>query len=174
MQLYFPGRILQLKAEHKGEADRWLACLHSLHLIAVNSSFTKIIKTQQNAAQTSAKGLRQHDSAASVAGPCQKPIHQPDDGVLFIKVDATYSKPSALEQHGSGQLSHLSVDRSRLSFTPLSDHAAKSPFLAQREQHASSLQADIEPASCARCKSMVNSPVLKEVAPKDKDATCSK
>lgn len=162
MQLYFPGRILQLKAQHKEEANRWLACLHSLHLIAVNSSFTQTANRQQSAAHSHASDLHQHDSAASVASPPvkHKLVDQPDDGVLFIKVEATGPKPASPRQHRISQLSHLSIEGSGLSFTPLSDHAAHSPFLGTRDQHADGLQPKAETAICSRCKSIASITLL--------------
>lgn len=163
VQLYFAGRILQLKAECKSTADRWLACLHSLHVIVVSTSFTQNAIKQQSAADSHISKLQQHDSAASVAAPrlSQKPTRWQDEGVLFITVDAACLKPATLDEHISGHLSHLSIDRSTLSFTPLSDQAATSPFLAGHEQQAIiSLQPVAETTICSRCRSCTSTLAL--------------
>lgn len=153
-QLYFPGRILQLKAQHKEEANRWLACLHSLHIIALNSSFTKVSKGQTAAFVSQPSQKMQHQGAASILRlqPSRQPTAQLDDGVLFVKVDAQLFRPDSHDH--LQQLSHLSVDQSSLSYTPLSDHAANSPFLTRREEQPRMLQPDNEASSCSRCRAL--------------------
>ena len=125
--MYFYQRILQLRAAQEQEAQRWILCLKAAHVQQQKLAADGPKLSQQLAAS----------SAAASSSPAPSPRHKSasaaGDGILLIHARAKIaSQDSHLRNtEARGVLpSHLLVEESRVSYSPLSEHAAASPFMS--------------------------------------------
>ena len=125
--MYFYQRILQLRAAQEQEAQRWILCLKAAQLQQQKLAADGPKLSQQLAAP----------SAAASSSPAPSPRHKSasavGDGILLIHARANIaSQDSHLRNtEARGVLpSHLLVEESRVSYSPLSEHAAASPFMS--------------------------------------------
>ena len=121
VQLYFYQRILQLRAAQEHEAKKWIMCLHSIQ------------SEQQVTLSRMAAKLQPSSRPAAAHSPGGKSASAAGDGILIINarssIDIEISP--AQEADARGVLpAHLFVEESRVSYSPLSEHAAASPFLS--------------------------------------------
>jgi len=125
--LYFYQRILQLRAAQEQEAHRWILCLKAAQLQQQKLAADGANLSQQLAAP----------SAAASGSPAPSPRHKSasaaGDGILLIharaNIDSQDSRLCNTEARGVLP-SHLLVEESRVSYSPLSEHAAASPFMS--------------------------------------------
>lgn len=121
VQLYFYQRILQLRASQEQEAKKWITCLQSIQSeqqVTLSRMAAKPQPSSRPAAANSPGG-----KSASAAG----------DGVLIVNANSSIDNniSPAQEADVRGVLpAHLFVEESRVSYSPLSEHAAASPFLS--------------------------------------------
>jgi len=141
LQLYFYQRILQLKAAQEQEAQRWIICLKAAQL------------QQEKLAADGPKLFQQlaAPSAAASSSPAPSPRHKSasaaGDGILLIHARANIASQDShlCNTMARGVLpSHLLVEESRVSYSPLSEHAAASPFMsdALRQQFIDQAHSD--------------------------------
>jgi hypothetical protein len=139
--LYFYQRILQLRAAQEQEAHRWILCLEAAQLQQQKLAADGPNLSQQLAAP----------SAAASSSPAPSPRHKSasaaGDGILLIharaNIDSQDSRLCNTEARGVLPL-HLLVEESRVSYSPLSEHAAASPFMsdALRQQYVDQAHSD--------------------------------
>ena len=121
MQLYFYQRILQLRAAQEQEAKKWITCLQSMQ--SEQQVILSRMAAQQQPSSRPAAANSPGGKSASAAG----------DGILIINarssIDAELSPAQEADAHGVLP-AHVFVEESRVSYSPLSEHAAASPFLS--------------------------------------------
>ena len=120
MQLYFYQRILQLRAAQEQEARKWIACLQS-------------IQSEQRVTLSCVAEKPQPSSRSAAANsPGAKSATAAGDGILMINARSSVDREISPAQEGNARgvlPAHLFVEESRVSYSPLSEHAAASPFL---------------------------------------------
>ncbi|KAL0031432.1 hypothetical protein WJX77_000207 [Trebouxia sp. C0004] len=158
-QLYFYQRILQLRAAQEQEAQRWILCLQAAHLQQQKLAADGPKMSQQLAAP----------SAAASSSPAPSPRHKSasaaGDGILLIHATANSDLQDSCLCNTEARgvlLSHLLVEESRVSYSPLSEHAAASPFMldAVRQQfidQAHTVAAARELGSCLNSRQATSS-----------------
>ncbi len=132
---------MQLRAAQEQEAHRWILCLKAAQL-------------QQQKLAADGPDLSQQlvaPSAAASNSPAPSPRHKSasaaGDGILLVHARANIDlQDSCLcNTEVRGVLpSHLLVEESRVSYSPLSEHAAASPFMsdALRQQFIDQAHSD--------------------------------
>ena len=127
LQLYFYQRILQLRAAHEQETKNWITCLQSIHSEQQVTLSRTAAKPQPSSTPAAAKG------ALSAPSPDGKSASTAGDGVLIIDARSSIDTENSLLQETDtcGLLpAHLLVEERHVSYSPLSEHAAASPFLS--------------------------------------------
>ena len=124
LQLYFYQRILQLRAAQEQEAKNWITCIQST------------LSEQQIAlSQTAAKPHHSTGPVTAMPSPSHegKSASAAGNGVLLINARSGIRSENSPDQGSDtrGVLpAHLLVEPSHVSYSPLSEHLAASPFLS--------------------------------------------
>ncbi|DBA91027.1 TPA: hypothetical protein ACH3X2_004227 [Trebouxia sp. C0005] len=140
-QLYFYQRILQLRAAQEQEAHRWILCLKAAQLQQQKLAADGPNLSQQVAAPPAAA------SSSPAPSPRHKSASAGGDGILLIHARANIELQDSrlCNTEARGVLpSHLLVEESRVSYSPLSEHAVASPFMsdALRQQFIDQAHSD--------------------------------
>ena len=142
LQLYFYQRILQLRAAQEQEAHRWILCLKAAQL-----QQQKLAADGPNPSQQVATPSAAASSSSPAPSPRHKSASAACDGILLIHARANIASQDShlLNTEARGVLpSHLLVEERRVSYSPLSEHAAASPFMsdALRQHFIDQAQSD--------------------------------
>lgn len=124
VQLYFFQRILQLRAAREQEAKQWTICLQSIQSPQQDVTLSPTAASLHSPRPTAANG------ALSPGGKSASALV---DGVLIINARSSTDMEVSHVQGADAQgvlPAHLLVEEGRVSYSPLSEHAAASPFLS--------------------------------------------
>ena len=159
LQLYFYQRVLQLRAAREQEAQKWIACLNTIQLRQQHTPASAAAKHQLTPVASAAI-----DTSPS-APPGRKSASTASNGILMITARSSIEAIDGVAhtEHRTDSRGvlppHLLVEERHVSYSPLSEHAATSPFLSNahrqklldkgNESAARSLQYPRQPVSTA-------------------------